>query len=262
MNGLRRWATTAVVSFMLVAGARADSVHVRHVEGLVHGFLVLRDDGGKIIARGDLEQSAGAASVTSRLTFHFSDGSLYDETAVFSQRTTFKLIRDRMREHGPSFPRPVDMAIDVAAQRVKVTYTDDGKDKTVDRRMELPAALANGLIPVLLKNVDRQSPPKELPMVVATPEPRLISLELSGVRPEPFVKGDGENRVTEYTLKPKIGGVKGLLAPLVGKQPPDAHVWVLEGVAPAFLAAEQQFFPDGPVWRIELSVPQWQESQF
>lgn len=258
----RCWATPAALTFILVVAAGADPVHVRHVEGLVHGFLVLRDEGGKIIARGDLEQDARPGSVTSRLTFHFNDGSLYDETAVFSQRDTFKLIRDRMREHGPSFPRPVDMAIDVATQRVKVTYTADGKQKTVDRRMELPQGLVNGLIPVLLKNVDRRSPPKELPMVVATPEPQLINLELAGVRSEPFAKGDAENRVTEYTLKPKIGGVKGLLAPLVGKQPADAHVWVLEGTAPAFLAAEQQFFPDGPIWRIELSVPQWLASEF
>jgi hypothetical protein len=59
-------------------------------------------------------------------------------------------------------------------------------------------------------------------------------------------------------MKPKIGGIKGLLAPLVGKQPEDVHVWVLGGEAPAFLAAEQQFYPEGPVWRIELSVPNWQ----
>jgi hypothetical protein len=245
------------LSLGVVAGIGAQPIHVRHAEGLVHGFLVLRDQGGKIIARGDLEQGADAAVVTSRLTFHFNDGSLYDETAVFSQRTTFRLIRDRLRQRGPSFPHPVDMSIDVANQRVKVTYSDGGRDKTVDRKMEMPVELANGLIPVLLKNVDRRTPPKELPMVVATPEPQLITLEVAEVRPEPFAKGDAQNRVTEYTLKPKIGGVKGLLAPLVGKQPPDAHVWVLGGDAPAFLAAEQQFYAQGPVWRIELSVPAW-----
>src|SRR5690242_8081626 len=89
---------TAAVSLMLVGGARAsaDAIRVRHVEGLVHGFLVLRDAGGKAIARGELLQSARGAQVTSQLVFYFKDGSLYDETAVFSQRTSFRLIRDHL----------------------------------------------------------------------------------------------------------------------------------------------------------------------
>ena len=252
----------AAVLFMTAsAGIRADSVRVRHVEGLVHGFLALRDEGGKTIARGDLIQNAQGARVTSRLTFHFLDGSLYDETAVFSQRASFRLVRDRLQQRGPSFPKTLDMSIDVAAQRVSVTYSDDGKEKTASKHMELPTDLANGLIPVLLKNVARAAPPKALPMVVATPEPRLITLEIAGARAQPFSKGDDHERVTEYTLKPHIGGIKGVLAPLVGKQPPDARVWILEGEAPAFLAAEQQFYPEGPLWRIELSVPPWQGPQ-
>ena len=262
---LWRWSGAVCGVIALVATTSASTqpelVRVRHVEGLVHGFLILRDEGGKDIARGDLIQNAQAARVTSRLTFHFSDGSLYDETAAFSQKSSFRLIRDHVQQHGPSFPKPIDMSIDVAAQRVTVTYSDDGKEKTANKHMELPANLANGLIPVLLKNVDRDAPPKELSMVVATPEPQLITLEITAARPEPFSKEDQHQRVTEYTLKPHIGGVKGFLAPLVGKQPPDAHVWILEGTAPAFLAAEQQFFPEGPLWRIELSVPTWRGPQ-
>jgi hypothetical protein len=252
-----------VIAFMVTASAAAppELVRVRHTEGIVHGFLVLRDQGGKAIARGDVTQNAQASRVTSRLTFHFFDGSLYDETAVFSQRSSFRLIRDRLRQNGPSFPTAVDMSIDVAAQRVTVAYSDGGKNRTANKRMELPADLANGLIPVLLKNVDRDAPPRALPMVVATPEPQLITLEITAAEPEAFSKDDQHQRVTEYTLKPHIGGVKGLLAPLVGKQPADAHVWILEGAAPAFLAAEQQFFPQGPLWRIELSVPAWRGLQ-
>ena len=203
-----------VIAFMVTASAAAppELVRVRHTEGIVHGFLVLRDQGGKAIARGDVTQNAQASRVTSRLTFHFFDGSLYDETAVFSQRSSFRLIRDRLRQNGPSFPTAVDMSIDVAAQRVTVAYSDDGKNKTANKRMELPADLANGLIPVLLKNVDRDAPPRALPMVVATPEPQLITLEITAAEPEAFSKDDQHQRVTEYTLTPHIGGVKGLLA--------------------------------------------------
>jgi hypothetical protein len=39
-------------------------------------------------------------------------------------------------------------------------------------------------------------------------------------------------------VKVKIGGIAGLVAPLLGKQPPDTHVWVLTGDAPAFVKLE------------------------
>jgi len=59
------------------------------VEGLVHGFLSLRLPEGRVLANGDLIQDSRDDRVTSRLLFHFKDGSLHDETAVFSQRTIF-----------------------------------------------------------------------------------------------------------------------------------------------------------------------------
>ena len=52
--------------------------------------------------------------------------------------------------------------------------------------------------------------------------------------------------------------MKGLLAPLVGKQPPDQHVWILTGPAPVFIASETNFFMGGPMWRTEpahIDVP-------
>jgi hypothetical protein len=62
----------------------AEPVAVRHVEGLVHGFLSLRSPEGAVIATGDLIQDTRGGHVTSRLVYHFTDGSLQDETAVFS----------------------------------------------------------------------------------------------------------------------------------------------------------------------------------
>ena len=64
-------------------------------------------------------------------------------------------------------------------------------------------------------------------------------------------------RATHYVVKAEIGGLAGLLAPLVGKQPPDTHVWILEGPAPAFVKSEGPLFYGGPLWRIELTSPVW-----
>ena len=72
----------------------ADPIPVHAPQGTLHGFLVLRSREGKILANGDLVQTLRNGVVTVRLTFHFRDGSLDDETAVFSQATNFKLISD------------------------------------------------------------------------------------------------------------------------------------------------------------------------
>ena len=63
-----------------------------------------------------------------------------------------------------------------------------------------------------------------------------------------------------YAVKVEIGGVAGLVAPLVGKQPPETHVWILEGEAPAFVKFEGPLYEGGPIWRIELTHPTWPDA--
>jgi len=72
-----------------------DTVLVRHTEGLMHGFLVLRTLDGKAIADGQMMQDAQGDRVTAHLTFRFKDGSIYEDTTMFSQRGTFRLLSDR-----------------------------------------------------------------------------------------------------------------------------------------------------------------------
>jgi len=93
--------------------------------------------------------------------------------------------------------------------------------------------------------------------VAATPKPRLVKLEISAVGEDSFVTDRTARKATHYVLKVDIGGVAGLIAPLVGKQPPDSHVWILGGDAPAFVKSEQPLYNGGPVVRIELSSPVW-----
>ena len=57
-----------------------------------------------------------------------------------------------------------------------------------------------------------------------------------------------------YVVKAEIEGLKGFLARLTGKQPPDTHVWVLGGEAPAFVKLEGQMYVGGPTWRIQLAA--------
>jgi hypothetical protein len=248
----------ATIVLLWTAAPFAEPVVVRHSEGLVHGFLSLRSPEGAVIASGDLTQNTRNGRVTSRLVYHFTDGSLQDETAVFSQRGHFQLISDRLVQKGPAFDRSLDMTIDRPTGHVVVRYKDEhGEEKVEDEHMDLPPDLANGLIVTLLKNVRRDALPSSVALVVATPKPRLVKVSLAVAGSEPFSVAGSPRKATHYVLKIHIGGIAGAIAPLVGKQPPDSHVWILEGGAPAFVRSQAPTFMGGPVWQTDLVSPVW-----
>jgi len=191
----------------------AEPVTVRHTEGLVHGFLVLRTLEGNPVADGDLMQTARGGRVTSHFIFRFKDGSIQEETTVFSQRNTFRLLSDHLVQKGPAFKRPMETSIDVPSGRVTVRYTDDdGKVKTLTERLQLPSDVANGKVFTLLKNVPPSVPRTTLSMVVATPKPRLIKLEITPQGEEPFLIGGSNHKATHYLVKVEVGGAAGLVA--------------------------------------------------
>ena len=233
------------------------TVAVRHAEGLVHGFLILRTLDGTPLADGDLIQTARGDRVTTRLVFHFKDASIHDETVVYSQGQRFRLITYHLAQKGPAFPQPLDMSIDGSSGEVTVRYADGGKQKVETEHIDAPSDLANGLIPTLLRNVQTGGPPKTVSFVVPTPKPRLVKLVITGAGDEPFSTGGAVRKATHYVVRVEIGGISGVLAPLVGKQPPDSHVWILGGEAPAFVKSEQPLYLGGPLWRIELVSPVW-----
>src|SRR3984957_414570 len=178
--------TLATVVLIWTSAPSAEPIATRHVEGVVHGFLSLRSPDGAMLADGDLIQNARGDRVTSRLVYHFKDGSLQDETAVFSQRGHFQLISDHLVQKGPAFDRPLDMMIDRASGHVVVRYKNEhGEEKVEDEHMNLPPDLANGLIITLLKNVRRDALPPSLSMVVATPKPRLVKVTMAVAGTEP-----------------------------------------------------------------------------
>jgi hypothetical protein len=233
-------------------------VAVRHVEGLVHGFLVLSAIDGPPLAQGDLVQMAANDRVTNHLVFHFKDGSIHDETVVYSQRGNFRLLTYHLIQKGPTFGHHTDLSFDTASGKVTVHYSEhDGKEKVATDHMELPPDIANGLTLTLLKNLRPNDPPATVSMVAATPKPRLVKLAISPQGEDPFTTSGAKRLAIHYVLKVEIGGIEGKIAPLLGKQPPDIHVWVLGGEAPAFVKMEGPLFYGGPIWRIELASPVW-----
>lgn len=248
----------AIVALLWTSASSAEPVVVRHVEGLEHGFLSLRSPERDLLATGDLIQTARGDRVTSRLVFHFKDGSINDETSVFSQRGYFRLLSYHLVQKGPAFERPLDMTIDGPAGHVTVRYKNEHSEaKVEDEQMNLPPDLANGMLITLLKNVRRDALPPSVSLVAATPKPRLVKLTMAVAGTEPFSIAGSARQATHYVLKVDIGGVAGVVAPLVGKPPPDSHVWILEGEAPAFVRSQAPMFIGGPVWQTDLVSPVW-----
>jgi hypothetical protein len=257
----RSGARSTLIALLLACAAMlqpnalfADTIPVRHTEGLIHGFLVVRSLEGKALADGQMTQDARGDRVTNHLIFRFKDGSIYEDTTIFSQRGTFRLLSDHLILRGPSFKQQVDTSIDASTGQVKVRYTQEkGKEKVIARRMELPPDLANGLLFTLMKDIKPSVPRTTVSMVATTPKPRLVKLAIIPQGSEPFSIGSFRHKAMHYVVKVEIGGAAGFLARLFGKQPPDTHVWVLGGEAPAFVKSEGPLYAGGPIWRIQLA---------
>jgi hypothetical protein len=263
MNGslaqrLRWWSSIAVLVCALQPAAPGESIPVRYKQGTVHGFLALRSKEGRVLAVGDLFQVIRGDRVTSRLLFRFKDGSVDDETAVFSQRGNFQLITDHHIQKGPSFPHPIDMSIDVHSGQVTVRSAgEDGKKEITTEHLDLPPDLANGLILSIATNLRPDTPETKVSMVLATPKPRLVKVAISPQGKEPFSLVGSRRKAMRFTLKIELGGVAGVIAPLIGKAPPEIQMWIIGGIAPAFVKEEGPLFQGGPVWSIQLTSPVW-----
>jgi hypothetical protein len=256
---------TRSIAVLLICGgifsstsAVGSPVGVRHKEGTVHGFLVLSTLEGVHIAEGELTQIPQGNQITSRVTYHFKNGSLQDETTVFSQSGTFRLISYHLVQKGPAFKHATEISIAASDGQVTVRYMDDDdKEKTFADHLDLPADLANGLVPTLLKNLGNDVSALEVPMVVATPKPRLVKLMITAEGKQPFSLAGVARDAVNYSIKVDIGGIAGVAASVIGKEPPDSHVWILGGAAPAFVKSETLSYMGGPLWRTELLAPTW-----
>jgi hypothetical protein len=229
----------------------ADPVPVRHTQGSAHGFVALKTLEGKRIATGDMTQVAHGDRVTSRLIFHFRDGSIDDDTTVFSQRGTFRLITDHHIQRGPSFPKPIDVLIDALTGQI-TSHTKNGEVR--QEHLDLPPDTSNGLPPNLLMNILPTTETK-LSFVAPGDKPRLIRVSIKASREVHFAIGDTRRKAIDYILHVELGGVAGVIAPIIGKQPPDYHIWILGGASPAFVREEGQLYEGGPIWRIEQISP-------
>jgi len=246
--------------FVLVSASfcAADSIPVRHVEGVTFGFLTLRSADGNVIADGYLQQVAtpGKSVITDDLQFHYRDGSLYREITKFTQRGAFRLVSDQVVMKGPAFKQDSESSIDVASGNVTVRVLEKGKQKQTTKRLSLPQDVSNGLLFILVKNMDASAAETSVAMVAISNKPRVVQLKFHPAEEKTVRLGQLDFKAQHYVMKVEIEGVAGKIAPLVGKQPPDAHFWTIKSESPTFIEFEGPLYVEGPVCRIEFAAPE------
>lgn len=244
-----------VLSAGVPAAVAAAPVPVRFGEGMVRGFLVLSDSGGTRIASGDFLQSGGDGEVKTRTLLHFKDGSLHDESAVFTQKRSFVMKSYRLVQKGPAFREDMEATLERPGRyRVSVKPRRGGKEKVLQGKLDLPQDVYNGMVPTVAKNL--KGGRETVHMVAFTPAPRVIQLDMVPSGEDGLMIGDLKKSALHYVLKPRLGLLK-IPAALMGKLPPDNHLWIVTSDIPAFVKFQGPLFNEGPIWRVELTSPVW-----
>jgi hypothetical protein len=224
---------------------------VRSLDGLPLGYA-------------DLVQNATGDRVTAKLNFHFKDGSLREETTVYTERQFLRLVSNHVVMKGPAFQMAMESTIDAQTGQVRVRYTDnDGHEKVIEKRMDMPDDLANGLLMVLLKNIAPEAPKTTVSILAFTPDPRMVKLEFTRGADDVFYVSGSKRTALRYVVKVNVPGVVGVVASVPGKTPSDSQVWILGGEAPTFVKAETGAFSGGTggsIWRLELASPTWPQT--
>ncbi len=252
---MRRGDFLVVVLWAMTVGtvALAEPIPVKHIQLPEHGVMMARSETGKIIAWFEFLQTVQGDDVTMRLTYDFVDGSIDEETTTFRQQGTFRLIRSHHTQKGPFFAKPGDFTVDAATGMATTrTLGKNGKIRVESEHMGLPDDLANGFIGTLLLNVPHNTAPFRVGMLAPVEGGRLIRLLISPEGEQPFHMAGRTLKATVFRIHPELGGIVGVIAQLIGLQPKDVMVWVLEGEEPAVVRIVGQLGGYGPVVSSEL----------
>ncbi len=244
-----------VVLWTMMVGtvALAEPISVRHIQQPMHRFMVARSEDGKTIASGEFLQVVQGDEVMMRLTYHFVDGSIDDEATTYTQQGTFRLVRYHHIQQGPFFTKPIDFTIDASTGIVTSRTRDkNGNIDVESKHMKLPDDLANGFIGTLLLNVSRNTTPFRVRMLAPFGGGRLVQILISPEDEQTVHLAGQTLKATVFRVHPDLGGIVSLIARLLGLQPKDVRVWVLEGEDPAVAVVVGQLGGYGPVVSSDL----------
>ena len=248
-------AAAAFAALSSPAVITADTVPVRYRDATAHALLTLRSMDGRVLANGEQTQAAHGNTVTKRLTFHFTDGSIDDETTEFADAGTLRLIHYHHLQKGAAFPHPLDLTIDAETGHIVVRDLSNPRGAHVDETtLSLPEDLSNGLVTNIVRNVSPTALPISVSYLAATPKLRLVRLVITDGGLDSLSTGGETHRTTHYVVDVRLGGLEGIISSAVRKSLPRSHIWISAGT-PAFVRAETALGVDGPMWQIDLTPP-------
>jgi hypothetical protein len=255
LRGVRALLCAVLILLTTSSSVAGAPVEVRFAESTTHGFLVLRNERGNTLAHGELVQAPRGTRVENRMTFRFKDGSFWEETLSFTQYKVFRLMAYRLVQRGPAFPETTDVSFDRDTGRYRAKI---GDDDATEGHVELPEDLVNGMASTLMKNLPAGTTATGH-NIVFTPKPQILETELRPEGEDRYFVGDAASTATRYLLKMEPRGVAKVVAPILGKEPPEVRFWISNGTARTFVKSEGPVFLKGPSWRIELGSPRWGE---
>jgi hypothetical protein len=163
-----------------------------------------------------------------------------------------------MSDEGPCFPTPVDVTIQATTEKVTVRYQDKDQMKVETSYLEVPADLANGILLDVLKNVPPDAKETKISYLAASPKPKLLQFSIQPDGKDRFDSAGRPNQALRFKIHVELGGI----APLIGKEPADAHVWISTGPVRAFIQAEAPLYLGGPIFRTEVASPVWPKARY
>jgi hypothetical protein len=230
---------TAVVACAIVVGhasarERGDPIRLVHTEGDVAGMSrILSPDGAKTIGAIEYRQHRRGNRLTAVRVARFGDGSSDEDRAEARVGRTLEALRGRSIIRDVHGTPVVDITIDVATGHI-TGFSGIGKEReTYDERVELTAGTYWGpLVAIVVKNFDENASDGRLvfPMVVLTPGPRVLDMELVRGDATTLRRSGGRFAVVPLAMRPTINFI---VDPILQWLAPETQFFVSPGTPPA-----------------------------
>ena len=154
----------------------------------------------------------------------------------------FRLLAYKLIQKGPSFPEASEVSFDRASGRYRA---QTGIDEPVEGTLEMPEDLYNGMTGMLLRNLPASTTAGGH-IYAFTPKPRLLRSTMRPEGEDKYFVGDTSHTATRYLVTMEIGGLTGVVASVLGKDPPDLRFWISTGTRASLLAVPGRDVPEGP----------------
>ena len=259
MSDKNRWrdSRAALLAYVVIAGfgllpRSAAAVKVTSFAATLHGFPALRDGSGKKLADGDFAQWLERERLHVKLTYRFSNKHQIEEKAQFRQRP--ELIQEnwswREVKDGKLFR---NFAVDFSSGQATAEKQENHDLKRWSEKLKLESGRTFAGIGFVLavSNLRERliaGERIELKAVAFTPNPRVVSVEISHAGVDQMRMADRQLKGDHCVMHPKIPRIAQLFVTA-----PDTHLWLTNPVPAGFLRMEGPLVePGDPIIRIDL----------